>query len=260
MERKIIWIGADRGSWRGPGMTRLRHPDAVALRPMNECTDRQDLSHAPREELLNLHYLMRIAGNAVGYEQQGITEIWFGGGNARTDELKRLGWLMYETPWRVLLQSMTLDELRVYLRRHGLPVTGLKADLIERVRKVLTPSEVSEIRSAHSTWVPTALGYTMLHSYYLEWEIREQVLIKAVLDRDVEEIVGAMLHLMEFYPVIDGMCIDVGQIEYLLHVIYKDVPIEEVLVPVFKIIAGFEPFFWYFDFDYGFTPPEEDLA
>lgn len=245
MERKIIWIGADRGSWRGPGMTRFRHPDAVALRPMALHQVWHSLTRAPSEELMLLHYLMRITGMSCGSERRGVVAALFGTEEDRIGELRRRGWLMYEMPWRMLLESLATDELRMLLRRHSLPVTGLKADLIERVRRVLTTEEAAELRRTHSVWVPTAMGYEMLYSYYVDWEEAQKRVIGAIFDADVERVIEEEKWLMRLYPVTDGMCIDVTQIEILLGDFRDREPEEDEQRELFYKICGFDPLFWF---------------
>ena len=231
--------------YRGPGMSALRHPNAVALRPMMEHTELHDLSGANPNELRLLHLLMRLVGNPVGYERSGITSILYPNIASDIDQLRAHGYLLEPLPLDLLMTKVTVPDIKELLRAHSLPLGGKRADLVERVTPVLTADEIAALRNRFAFWLPSDYGYEMLYSYYTLWEQREWALANAIVNNSVPQITAAMEALQNCYPKRDGMCLDVTHIRRAMQTIGGRRPVDEIECrALFEVIAGFKPTFW----------------
>lgn len=177
----------------------FRSANGKFLRHMFEHPVVHDLSSYSSYEKGLIFLLMSITGGSTsaeaGYSFNGPMCAQFRDPSAAIADLRNRGYLNDALPFSALVDNMTVQHLKELLRTHELPVSGKRADLIERLAPVVTDADLVDLRKAHDCWYPSALGFEMIYSLYDLWERRQLALMDALAADNHDAICAAYQHM-----------------------------------------------------------------
>lgn len=163
----------------------FRSPQGKILRHMFEHPVVHDLADAPASEKGLIFLLMSASGMPAqpdgSYSTNGCMRYQFSDLSAAFSTLRSRGLLAEPNPPEVTISETLVPELKELLRAHGLPVSGRRAELIDRLLPALSESEFAELAEKHRVCYPSELGFEMIYSLYDLWERRQIDLIDALL-------------------------------------------------------------------------------
>lgn len=177
----------------------FRSANGKFLRHMFEHPVVHDLSSLSSYEKGLIFLLMSITGGntsaEAGYSFNGPMCAQFRDPSAAISDLRNRGYLSDALPFNALVDNMTVQHLKELLRAHELPVSGKRAELIERLAPVVTDADLADLRKAHDCWYPSALGFEMIYSLYDLWERRQLALMDALAAGNRDAICAAYQHM-----------------------------------------------------------------
>lgn len=177
----------------------FRNPKGKILRHMFEHPVIHDLADAPSAEKGLIFLLMSASGMPAlpdgSYATNGSMKIQFPDLPAAFNALRSRGYLAEPNPPEATIAGTLVPELKELLRAHNLPVSGKRAELIDRLLPALSEDEFSDLAEKHRICYPSALGFEMIYSLYDLWERRELALLEAVKARNLNAINQAMAHM-----------------------------------------------------------------
>lgn len=151
-----------------------------------------DLSLWSREEIAYVFLLMSVSGNHaspdVAFGFNGAMQIRFPDARKAISALKCRGYLIEDLPLDYLMEDVKVPEIKAYLKAHALPVSGSRSVLLQRLLPVLSPQELSTIKSSHSRWFPSAYGFQILYSFYHLWDTRLLNFCNALVSHNTNQI------------------------------------------------------------------------
>ena len=173
----------------------FRNPNGKMLRNIFNHATLHDLSDVSPFEKGLIFLLMSIAGNSSSpdgkYGFNGAMQIHFPNATEAIDALRSRGYLVDPLPLDALLQEVTAPEIKELLKSHGLPVSGKRDVLVERLLPVLQPTEIAALHAKHDYWLPSDLGFEMIYSLYYLWECRQLALLDALAAKDIKAVESA---------------------------------------------------------------------
>lgn len=163
----------------------FRNPQGKILRHMFDHAVIHDLDDVPAAEKGYIFLLMSASGMPAqpdgSYATNGSMRIQFPDLPAAFDALRSRGYLAEPNPPEATIAGTLVPELKELLRAHNLPVSGKRAELIDRLLPALSEDEFAELAEKHRICYPSALGFEMIYSLYDLWERRQIDLIDALL-------------------------------------------------------------------------------
>lgn len=177
----------------------FRNPQGKILRHMFDHAVIHDLDDAPAAEKGYIFLLMSASGMPAqpdgSYATNGSMRIQFPDLPAAFDALRSRGYLAEPNPPEATIAGTLVPELKELLRAHNLPVSGKRAELIERLIPALSEDEFAELAEKHRICYPSALGFEMIYSLYDLWERRQIALMEAISSGNNEAILDAYKHM-----------------------------------------------------------------
>lgn len=177
----------------------FRNPQGRILRRMFDHAVVHDLAGASSTEKGYIFLLMSAAGNSAcpdgSFATNGSMQIQFPDLPAAFNALRSRGYLVDPLPLEELLPTVVVSDLKVLLKSHGLPVSGKRAELVERLLPALTDEDVAHLRETHSFLLPSPLGYEMIYSLYDLWERRQIALMEAISAGNTASISASYKHM-----------------------------------------------------------------
>jgi len=177
----------------------FRNPQGKILRRMFDHAVVHDLAGASSTEKGYIFLLMSAAGNSAcpdgSFATNGSMQIQFPDLPAAFNALRSRGYLVDPLPLEELLPTVVVSDLKVLLKSHGLPVSGKRAELVERLLPALTDEDVAHLRETHSFLLPSPLGYEMIYSLYDLWERRQIALMEAISAGNTASISASYKHM-----------------------------------------------------------------
>lgn len=182
----------------------FRNPQGKILRRMFDHAVVHDLAGASSTEKGYIFLLMSAAGNSAcpdgSFATNGSMQIQFPDLPAAFNALRSRGYLVDPLPLEELLPTVVVSDLKVLLKSHGLPVSGKRAELVERLLPALTDEDVAHLRETHSFLLPSPLGYEMIYSLYDLWERRQIAVIDALLASTLTGNLDALYTALSHMP------------------------------------------------------------
>lgn len=170
----------------------FRNPQGKILRHMFDHAVIHGLDDAPAAEKGYIFLLMSASGMPAqpdgSYATNGSMRIQFPDLPAAFDALRSRGYLAEPNPPEATIAGTLVPELKELLRAHNLPVSGKRAELIDRLLPALSEDEFAELAEKHRICYPSALGFEMIYSLYDLWERRQIDLIDALQSGNIDQI------------------------------------------------------------------------
>lgn len=218
----------------------FRNPNGKIL--SNICSHQvfHDLTQVDSKEKGYIFLLMSISGNSGkpedDYGFNGAMEIKFKNPRRALNELYSRGYLMERLPMELIIEKITIPEIKALLKAHKLPVSGKRDVLVERLLPALTDDEIRQLQEIHHYHYPTTLGFEMIYSLYALWEIRQLILLKAIKSGSISAVKAAYRHMPHDIGYWDDSESSKSPMTPFSHVVGKTDP-----VTAFYILCGFKP-------------------
>lgn len=102
-------------------------------------------------------------------------------------------------PGEAVDQNLKVTELKEILKSHGMPVSGRKADLVERVLPLVGSDETLIAASKSPNYTVTAKGLNRLATFYADESNRYRTTVAAIEEALEHGDIGVALELSETY-------------------------------------------------------------